>query len=157
MLAISSSRKKKLVAVSFRQSNLPYTSFRYYLTVIPSQSLFACQVQLAVNDLRESANIKISKLRQETLTMQDSTSSVKAEWKIHMEKTESNYHEDTSAVESGKNDLVEILRYWYGIWMFCPYYYSLLFTEPHPNQTIVQPQEGRSRCTTMEKCSGVHT
>jgi len=73
---------------------------------------------LAVNDLRESANIKISKLRQETLTMQDSTSSVKAEWKIHMEKTESNYHEDTSAVESGKNDLVEILRYWYGIWMF---------------------------------------
>ncbi|ESW04134.1 hypothetical protein PHAVU_011G070000 [Phaseolus vulgaris] len=80
MLAISSSRKKKLV-------------------------------QLAVNDLRESANIKISKLRQETLTMQDSTSSVKAEWKIHMEKTESNYHEDTSAVESGKNDLVEILRY----------------------------------------------
>ncbi|KAK7341752.1 hypothetical protein VNO80_24691 [Phaseolus coccineus] len=68
-------------------------------------------VQLAVNDLRESANIKISKLRQETLTMQDSTSSVKAEWKIHMEKTESNYHEDTSAVESGKNDLVEILQY----------------------------------------------
>ncbi|QCD88294.1 kinesin family member 11 [Vigna unguiculata] len=68
-------------------------------------------VQMAVNDLRESANAKISKLRQETLTMQDSTSSIKAKWKIHMEKTESNYHEDTSAVESGKNDLVEVLQY----------------------------------------------
>ncbi|XP_022634171.1 kinesin-like protein KIN-5D [Vigna radiata var. radiata] len=68
-------------------------------------------VQMAVNDLRESANTKISKLRQETLTMQDSTSSIKAEWKIHMEKSESNYHEDTSAIESGKNDLVKVLQY----------------------------------------------
>ncbi|RDX72318.1 Kinesin-like protein KIN-5D, partial [Mucuna pruriens] len=67
-------------------------------------------VQMAINDLRESANTKISRLRQETLTMQDSTSSVKAEWKLHMVKTESNYHEDTCAVESGKNDLVEALH-----------------------------------------------
>ncbi|XP_015952328.1 kinesin-like protein KIN-5D [Arachis duranensis] len=67
-------------------------------------------VQMAVNDLRESANSKTSKLRQETLTMQDSTSSVKAEWRVHMEKTESNYHEDTSTVESGKNDLAEVLQ-----------------------------------------------
>ncbi|KAG4988653.1 hypothetical protein JHK82_030990 [Glycine max] len=72
-------------------------------------------VQMAVNDLRESANTKISRLRQETLTMQDSTSSVKSEWKLHMEKTESNYHEDTSAVESGKNDLVEVIRHWGGM------------------------------------------
>ncbi|RDX60105.1 Kinesin-like protein KIN-5D, partial [Mucuna pruriens] len=36
-------------------------------------------VQMAVNDLGESANTKISRLRQETLTMQDFTSSVKAE------------------------------------------------------------------------------
>ena len=69
---------------------------------------------MAVSDLRESANSKTSKLRQETLTMQDSTSSVKAEWRVHMEKTESNYHEDTSAVESGKKDLVEVLQNWYG-------------------------------------------
>ncbi|KAH1207806.1 Kinesin-like protein KIN-5D [Glycine max] len=67
-------------------------------------------VQMAVNDLRESANCRTSKLRQEALTMQDSTSSVKAEWRVHMEKTESNYHEDTSAVESGKRDLVEVLQ-----------------------------------------------
>ncbi|XP_020214871.1 kinesin-like protein KIN-5D [Cajanus cajan] len=68
-------------------------------------------VQMAVNDLRETANTKINRLRQETLTMQESTSSVKAEWKLHMDKTESNYHEDTCAVESGKNDLVEVLQY----------------------------------------------
>ncbi|KAG4384698.1 hypothetical protein GLYMA_13G330600v4 [Glycine max] len=67
-------------------------------------------VQIAVNDLRESANCRTSKLRQEALTMQESTSSVKAEWRVHMEKTEFNYHEDTSAVESGKKDLVEALQ-----------------------------------------------
>ncbi|XP_061361837.1 kinesin-like protein KIN-5D [Gastrolobium bilobum] len=67
-------------------------------------------VQLAVDDLRENTNSNISKLRQETLSMQDSTSSVKAEWRVHVEKTESNYHEDTSAVESGKKDLVEVLQ-----------------------------------------------
>lgn len=67
-------------------------------------------VQMAVNDLRESANCRTSKLQREALTMQDSTSSVKAEWMVHMEKTESNYHEDTSAVESGKKDLAEVLQ-----------------------------------------------
>lgn len=68
---------------------------------------------MAVNDLRESANCRTSKLQQEALTMQDSTSSVKAEWMIHMEKTESNYLEDTSAVESGKQDLAKVLEIWY--------------------------------------------
>lgn len=68
---------------------------------------------MAVNDLRESANTKTSKLKQETSTMQDSTSSIKAKWRVHMERTESNYHEDTSAVESGKRELVEVLQNWY--------------------------------------------
>lgn len=67
-------------------------------------------VQMAVNDLRESANCRTSKLQREALTMQDSTSFVKAEWMVHMEKTESNYHEDTSSVESGKKDLAEVLQ-----------------------------------------------
>ncbi|XP_019436239.1 PREDICTED: kinesin-like protein KIN-5D isoform X2 [Lupinus angustifolius] len=67
-------------------------------------------VQMAVNDLRESAKSSTGKLRQEALTMQDSTSSVKEEWRDHMEKTESNYDEDTSAVESGKADLVKVLQ-----------------------------------------------
>ncbi|KAI4353497.1 hypothetical protein L6164_002442 [Bauhinia variegata] len=67
-------------------------------------------VQMAINDLRESSNNKTNKLRQETLTMQDTTSSVKSEWRIHMENTESNFNEDTSAVESGKKELGEILQ-----------------------------------------------
>ncbi|XP_050291706.1 kinesin-like protein KIN-5D [Quercus robur] len=67
-------------------------------------------VQMAVNDLRESATSRTNKLQQEMSTMQDSTSSVKAEWTIHMEKTESHYVEDTSAVECGKKDLEEALQ-----------------------------------------------
>ena len=46
-------------------------------------------------------------------TMQGSTSSIKAKWVVHMEKTESHYLEDTSAVECGKKDLEEVLHNWY--------------------------------------------
>ena len=70
---------------------------------------------MAVNDLRESATSRTNKLQQEMSTMQDSTSSVKAKWTIHMEKTESHYVEDTSAVECGKKDLEEALQNWYGL------------------------------------------
>lgn len=68
---------------------------------------------MAVHDLRESANSRTSKLQQEMSTMQDSTSSIKTNWSVHMEKTESNYLKDTSAVESGRKDLEEVLRNWY--------------------------------------------
>ncbi|XP_021809181.1 kinesin-like protein KIN-5D [Prunus avium] len=67
-------------------------------------------VQTAVNDLRESTTSRTSKLQQEMSTMQDSTSSIKAKWTIHMEKTESHYLEDTFAVESGKKDMEEVLQ-----------------------------------------------
>ncbi|KAK1589136.1 hypothetical protein Q3G72_030853 [Acer saccharum] len=67
-------------------------------------------VQMAVHDIRESASSRTSKLQKEMSTMQESTSSVKAEWTVHMEKTESNYLEDTSAVESGKKDLEVVLQ-----------------------------------------------
>ncbi|KAI4356104.1 hypothetical protein L6164_000151 [Bauhinia variegata] len=67
-------------------------------------------VQMAVNDLRETSKNRTDKLRQETLTMQDSTTAVKSEWRIHMEKTESNHNEDTSAVEAGKKELEEVLQ-----------------------------------------------
>ncbi|KAL6275970.1 hypothetical protein ACE6H2_019571 [Prunus campanulata] len=67
-------------------------------------------VQTAVNDLRESTTSRTSKLQQEMSTMQDSTSSIKAKWTIHMEKTESHYLEDTFAVESGKKDMEEALQ-----------------------------------------------
>ncbi|OWM68852.1 kinesin-like protein KIN-5D [Punica granatum] len=67
-------------------------------------------VQSAVFDLRESASSRTSKLQQEMSTMQVSTSSVKAEWTAHMKKTESQYIEDTAAVEIGKKDLEEVLE-----------------------------------------------
>ncbi|KAJ7947734.1 Kinesin-like protein [Quillaja saponaria] len=67
-------------------------------------------VQMAVGDLRESANSRTSKLRKEMSAMQDATSTVKSEWTVQMEKTESNYLEDTSAVDCGKKDLEEVLH-----------------------------------------------
>lgn len=107
---------------------------------------------MTVNDLRESANCRTSKLRQETLTMQESTSSVKAEWQVHMEKTESNYHEDTSAVESGKKDLEAVLHNWYRLPLCMLCFYSILFCLLNLTSNIqLQPQQGRSWCTTMEK------
>lgn len=68
---------------------------------------------MAVQDLRESASTRTTTLQHEMSTMQDSTSSIKAEWKLHMVKTESNYHQDTSAVESGKKAMQEVLLNWY--------------------------------------------
>lgn len=68
---------------------------------------------MAVQDLRESASTRTTTLQHEMSTMQDSTSSIKAEWNLHMVKTESNYHQDTSAVESGKKSMQEVLLNWY--------------------------------------------
>ncbi|CAN6692561.1 unnamed protein product [Malus baccata var. baccata] len=67
-------------------------------------------VQTAVNDLRESATSRTNKIQQEMSTMQDSTSSIKTKWTLHMEKTESHYCEDTTAVECGKKDMEEVLQ-----------------------------------------------
>ncbi|GFZ20555.1 P-loop containing nucleoside triphosphate hydrolases superfamily protein [Actinidia rufa] len=67
-------------------------------------------VQTAVHGLRESAASRTSRLQQEMSTMQDSSSSVKAEWKVYMEKAETHYLEDTAAVESGKKELEEVLH-----------------------------------------------
>ncbi|KAM0999623.1 hypothetical protein ACFX15_006112 [Malus domestica] len=67
-------------------------------------------VQTAVNDLRESATSRTNKIQQEMSTMQDSTSSIKTKWTLHMEKTESHYREDTTAVECGKKDMEEVLQ-----------------------------------------------
>lgn len=70
---------------------------------------------MAVGDLRESASARTIKLQKEMSTMQESTSSVKAEWTVHMETTESNYVEDTSAVEGRKKDMKAVLQNWYDL------------------------------------------
>ncbi|KAL6341604.1 hypothetical protein AAG906_032725 [Vitis piasezkii] len=67
-------------------------------------------VQMAVHGLRESAASRTSKLQEEMATMQESTSSVKAEWTVYMDKTETHYLEDTAAVENQKKDLGEVLQ-----------------------------------------------
>lgn len=83
------------------------------LCMLDGYELYVFQVQMAVHELRESANSRTSQLQQEMSTMQHSTSSIKSEWTVHMEKTESNHLEDTSAVESGKKELEEVLHNWY--------------------------------------------
>lgn len=70
-------------------------------------------MQSAVFDLWESAGSRTSKLQQEMSYMQASTSTVKAEWTTRMEKTETQYMENTSAVELGKKELEVVLEEWY--------------------------------------------
>ncbi|KAI4373496.1 hypothetical protein MLD38_011617 [Melastoma candidum] len=67
-------------------------------------------VQMGVHDFRESATSKATKLHEEMSTMVNSTSNVKAEWNLHVEKVESQYIEDTSAIEAGRKDLEEVLQ-----------------------------------------------
>ncbi|CAO2840014.1 unnamed protein product [Amaranthus hypochondriacus] len=67
-------------------------------------------VQTAVTGLRESAISRTSQLQQEMSTMRKDTETVKDNWTVYVEKTESQYLEDTSAVEIGKKDLEEVLH-----------------------------------------------
>ncbi|CAH1418273.1 unnamed protein product [Lactuca virosa] len=67
-------------------------------------------VRTAVDGLRESAVSKANKFEQEMSTMKDSSFCIRNEWKNYNEKAESNYLEDTNAVEIGKKHLDEILH-----------------------------------------------
>ncbi|KAF6143920.1 hypothetical protein GIB67_001714 [Kingdonia uniflora] len=73
------------------------------------------EVQTAVDDLRESFTSRTSKLQQEVSSMQNFTHTVKGEWNIYIEKTETHYIEDTASVESGKRALEEALQHWNGM------------------------------------------
>ncbi|XP_006653984.1 kinesin-like protein KIN-5A [Oryza brachyantha] len=66
-------------------------------------------VQTAVGSLRESAVNRTSHLQSEISTAQDFTSSVREKWGFYMEETEKNYIEDTTAVDSGRSCLAEVL------------------------------------------------
>lgn len=67
-------------------------------------------VQAAVNDLRTSAADRASNLQTEISTAREFTTSVRKEWAVCMEGTESRYLEDTAAVETGKHSLEEGLQ-----------------------------------------------
>jgi len=66
-------------------------------------------VQTAVSSLRESTVNRTSHLQKEISTAQDFTSSVREKWGFYMEETEKNYIEDTTAVDSGRSCLAEVL------------------------------------------------
>ncbi|KAG8084519.1 hypothetical protein GUJ93_ZPchr0010g9483 [Zizania palustris] len=66
-------------------------------------------VQTAVGSLRESAVNRTSHLQKEISTAQAFTSSVREKWGFYMEETEKNYIEDTTAVDSGRSCLAEVL------------------------------------------------
>ncbi|KAG2624267.1 hypothetical protein PVAP13_3KG119900 [Panicum virgatum] len=66
-------------------------------------------VQTAVSSLRESTVNRTSHLQKEISTAQDFTSSVREKWDFYMEETEKNYIEDTSAIDSGRSCLAEVL------------------------------------------------
>ncbi|KAK9126879.1 hypothetical protein Scep_015725 [Stephania cephalantha] len=67
-------------------------------------------VQAAVSNLHEGAVSRTNELQKEISTMQDLTDSMKYEWAAHMEKTETHYREDMTAVEDGKNGMEEGLK-----------------------------------------------
>ncbi|GJM94430.1 hypothetical protein PR202_ga11071 [Eleusine coracana subsp. coracana] len=66
-------------------------------------------VQTAVGSLRESAVNRTSHLQKEISTAQDFNSSVREKWGVYMEETEKNYIEDTTAIDTGRSCLAEVL------------------------------------------------
>jgi len=62
-----------------------------------------------------SADDRTSNLQKEMSTARGFTSTVKEEWTVYMEETESRYLEDTAAVESGRCCLEDGLQDWYGL------------------------------------------
>lgn len=152
LLASSNARKKRLVCLVLKfavNALVPgvYSSNNILYSFASVTFCIYIQVQTAVNDLRESATSRTNKLQQEMSTMQESTSSIKAKWTIHMEKTESHYLEDTCAVECGKKDMEEVLQNWYvqGLGMVLPvdFFQYKLQNDLYQNQ-IVQSEEGKN-------------
>ncbi|KAK4408883.1 Kinesin-like protein KIN-5D [Sesamum angolense] len=67
-------------------------------------------VQCAVGELRDNAAGRTNKLQKEMSIMQDTTSSIKAEWTNNTKRAESRYLEDTAKVENGKEEMEDVLR-----------------------------------------------
>ncbi|XP_074592695.1 kinesin-like protein KIN-5A isoform X2 [Curcuma longa] len=67
-------------------------------------------VQAAVDNLRASAAQRTSCLEKEMSTAHNSSSSVKEQWKTHMEETEAHYVEDIEGIETGKLGLDDGFR-----------------------------------------------
>ncbi|XP_010557298.1 PREDICTED: kinesin-like protein KIN-5A [Tarenaya hassleriana] len=66
-------------------------------------------VQMAVQDIRDGSSTQTAALQKEMSTMQDSASSIKAEWNAHMGKIESHHTDNISAVEVAEQGMKEML------------------------------------------------
>ncbi|CAM8919541.1 unnamed protein product [Rhodiola kirilowii] len=64
----------------------------------------------SVYELSETAMKDASKLQQETSAIQKYNSSIKTDWRDHMEKSENHYLEDTSAIECEKEKLTDAIK-----------------------------------------------
>lgn len=67
-------------------------------------------VQTAVDAIRGNAASRISKIHQEISNIQDSTTSAHREWSNYIQKLSTNYMDDISVLESGKDGLDDGLR-----------------------------------------------
>ncbi|CAM8952706.1 unnamed protein product [Rhodiola kirilowii] len=65
----------------------------------------------SVNDLHTTAIEGTSKLQKEASAIQKSNSFIKDKWRGYLEKTESQYEEDTSAIESERENLVDTIKH----------------------------------------------
>ena len=70
------------------------------------------QIQAAVDDVLESASSNGLKLNQEISEMQSLTVDTEEKWNVFIQTTESNYVEDSVAVEAGKCALEDGLQCW---------------------------------------------
>lgn len=67
-------------------------------------------VKCGIDELRESAASRTHKLQQEMSIMQETTGSIKTEWTSYTRSAESNYLEDTTSVQIGKEDMEGVLH-----------------------------------------------
>ncbi|KAH6821999.1 P-loop containing nucleoside triphosphate hydrolases superfamily protein [Perilla frutescens var. hirtella] len=67
-------------------------------------------VQCAIDELRESSASRTNKLQQEMSIMQNATSSMKSEWTSYSARAESHYLQNTSLLESGKEEMKDVIQ-----------------------------------------------
>lgn len=117
------------------------------------------QVQTAVGSLQESAVNRTSHLQKEISTAQDFTSSVREKWGFYMEETEKNYIEDTTAVDSGRSCLAEVLVEWlvkHHHVMVVPCVWECgCFEIWYSLGNLLQQGEDDHGCATVEECRGL--
>ena len=141
-----------------------YTKLRT-IQVIPilvdafmTRAVHFLQVQTAIYGLRESAASNASQLQQEMSDMREDTATVKADWTVYVEKNESQYLEDTSAVESGKKGLEDVLHDWYGgvfHLLFSKYMFQLTVDVEFFAPNYLQSEQGKDRSSAVEGCSTI--